>query len=1549
MALPPPPASSSPAEWLPPPPGAPPAAPTPRLGAIEAPPRVLAWLNSLLDLSYGNPLIDMKPGRHAIQIEPGPEGLAALENRVMASGNTVEMFPVEGKTDELDAAITRLKRKAREIESQTGSNNLFLAIGSITWTAPHDDRTATSPLFLIPIRITGSATSAFRMSADDGVEVTPNYCLVEKLRRTFDLEIPDLETPDLDDAGIDVDRTIAAVRRALAARHLDDIVVSETAHVAVLNFANFRLWKDMREHWPTFLSNDVVRHLVESPGETFVDAAGNAPIPDDLLCPIEIDESQLQAVQWAAAGRSFVIEGPPGTGKSQTITNLLAACIAANRRVLFVAQKQPALQVVKKRLEQIGLTPFCIDLHDKGSKPDDIRRQIRDALDFTGVDRESEWAELSARLLSDELALGAYRDAIHGTNPAGYSAWSARQELDELGPGEAAVVPDEFVTSASDRVPAVRDALLELPSIVTGERIDPGAPWALCGRDDFEAIDQTALAGLVARLQTALDTLSRLPAQPKQALARLAGPTSLSTAIATIELSFSAGAGVVGEAELASVGTPTWAAQRDAALARLDEFQVTHAVLLSTLREAVFATDLGPIIEAGSEAATAGLLSRGKKERVFDLLVAPVLADRGEREPAELVGLLQQVEPARSDAEEVATQLRTVPALRLPTGWSAIDAADVVYARTRLGALEAEAQQLRAPDAAGIRAACAAGWVPDQPTMTALRDAAHLWNELTTALSITPESTTRWRNGRGFFEAWATANPVWASAAPRFLALQRWCDVVRCVRPVADAGLGDLAADLLDGTADADGAYDRFRRGLVTAALNERLVAGRADQFDGRAHDRRVAQFISRDGERRELLRAVIPYHLVQDRPFRPGARFGEYGALERELSKTTRRMSIRSLVQRYGEILPTLTPCFLMSPDSVARFLPPGSVQFDLVVFDEASQIEVAEAIGAMGRARAVVVVGDSKQMPPSTFGGALPSTEAEAEDQTVIEDLESILSECVESNLPRLYLRCHYRSRHEGLIAFSNAAFYEGRLTTFPSPKADGPAPIHWRRVNGHFDRAGEGTADTFRTNRVEADAIVAEIVARLDDPARAGQSICVVTLNVQQQALVLQLLEGHDERIRALLDDETDAGLIVRNLESVQGDERDVVLISVAFAAIDGKLPLHFGPLNRIGGERRLNVAITRARQEVVVFCSFDPEDMQLGDTPAKGLELLKAYLSMARDGLTAPGVASLASSTAPARHRDEIADALRERGVRVRTDVGLSAFRVDLAVGPSDSEDWTVAVLLDGPAWSSRATVYDRDALPVHVLAMMGWPRVVRVWLPSWLQERDRVLDEIVAATRRPEPPAVSVVDLPPPPVGPIAEPSADPVVSDHEMEFVAAAESPLGARDVLDRLDEPDARDLVERAIAETLATEAPIHATRLAKIVATRFGFEQVRQNRIDDILELATQSYTRRSEFGVFLWATDVDADAWTRYRRTPAGVERQLDQIAPEEIANAMVDIAAMSHTITVDELTTVVGGIFGARKVSTVARTHLEAVVAWAVGLGRLEEVDGGLRTP
>jgi Protein of unknown function (DUF4011)/AAA domain/REase_MTES_1575 len=1497
---------------------------------------------------------------------------------------------------QLDTSIAALRRKAREIESQTGSNNLFLTIGALQWTEPPSagmrkrEGMSTAPLFLIPIRITGTPSTSYRITADEGVEVTPNYCMLEKLRQTFDLVIPELETPDLDGSGIDVTSTLAAVRKALGEKRLNDVIVQESAHLAVLNFATFRLWKDMRDHWQQFVQNDVVRHLVERPYEAFENAEAPAPT-GELLCPIEIDESQLQAVTWAVGGHSFVIEGPPGTGKSQTITNLLAASIAANKKVLFVAQKQPALQVVKKRLEQIGLTPFCIDLHDKGSKPEQIRKQVRDALDFGGVDREAEWNELTARLAADDQALTAYRSVIHTPNSAGYSAWSARQDLVEMGPGPAIDVPVTFLGNGPDALGAVRDSLLAVPSVAASVRRQPGGPWSLAASVDFATIDQSALTALANHLQTLLDSLAALPGPIKQALARMQGPADLDTVL--IVLDAAALGPLPNDQELATIGTPAWNSIRDATRQRLDAFSSAVAPLLAVFNESIFAADLRPIVQAGADAVGAGFLSRSKRERAFTVLLTPFLradspASAVSASPEQLLTLVQQVDPARAEAAAVTAQIAAVPGARLPVNWSPLGTLDVTHASSQLARLADTATVMRSPVATAVRTALSGGWVPTPLFAAQIVDTRHAWDAFATDLGVTPESLQRWRNGRGLFEAWAASNPAWIQAAPRFLDLQRWCELLATLAPLGRAGLDTFSNGILDGSVDPEQAYDQFRRGLVTAALDERLEAGRVDQFDGLAHDRRVQSYIGRAAQRRELMRTVIPNQLARQRPFKAGARFGDYGALERELSKTTRRLSIRKLIERYGEILPGMTPCFLMSPDSVARFIPPGSITFDLVVFDEASQIEVAEAIGAMGRAKAVVVVGDSRQMPPSKFGGTVVDADSASadldggaeSDDAVFEDLESILSECVESNLPRLYLQCHYRSRHEALIAFSNAAFYEGKLTTFPSPFADGPPPIHWRRIDGHFDRSGTG--DDFRTNRAEATAIVDDIARRLHDPATSSQSICVVTLNVQQQGLVYRLLEASDnERIRALLDDETDSGLIVRNLESVQGDERDVVLISIAFAPIlhdaaggaqTRRLPLNFGPLNRKGGERRLNVAVTRARSEVTVFCSFDPEEMRLSENPAKGLELLKQYLSIARDGSQSGAAHDGAATsgdlvarepTAPDHHRSAIAAALRERGLRVRENVGLSKFRIDLTVGTASGTDWDVAVLLDGPGWASRTTVYDRDALPPNVLTIMGWPRIVRVWLPSWIQEPERVLDQIAGAVEAanviPPPPPLTAPPLPAPLAGtpfiaPFVEPLAapppappTPVVAGLERPFTPATTRVLGEREVLDRLDDPAAIALVRSAIYETMVAEAPIHATRLAKIVMTRFGFDRVTPKRSAEILDLATEAQVRRWPTGVFLWSSNVDATTWRNYRRTPAGTERKLEHVAPEEITNAMLDIAGMSHTIDRDELLKVVAEIFGSRKLTPAIRTQLEDVLVTALASGQLVDDGGRLR--
>lgn len=1507
----------------------------------------------------------------------------------------------------LEKELGALRRKAREIEAQTGVNTLFLAIGTLSWSEVGGRRgagaeTGRAPLFLIPVRISGKASTGFRISADDAADVIPNYCLLEKLRQTYNITIEDLERPVTDGSGIDVDRMIAKVRESLGNANVRDAVVVEDASLAILNFSTFRLWKDLRDHWQTFLGSPVVKHLVETPNETFDNPADDIPavpdqVADDIPCPIDCDQSQLEAVRWSTEGRSFVLEGPPGTGKSQTIANLLAANIAAGKKVLFVAEKQAALEVVKKRLDRVGLGPFCLDLHDKGSKPDQIRDQIRMSLDFQPNDREAEWQEINARWTADRTVLDSYRAALHTPGPAGMTAWEGHQERLRESDADLAPfdIPPAFLAQSTDLLARVRQALLDLPRVTGPTALEPAFPWGLCAVEDFNAIDTAALGN-------ALSTLVRIRAaltQASTAQPLLAGIVTPHDLVRTVEvLDLWLVGRLLTQEDAAQIGSPAWLSKRDNALSHLDRALAAQQPILDVFVPGVFAADLSSQIAAGLDASTAGMFSKGKKTKIFYAAVAPLLRTSTEHDIDDLLRLLQQVEPAMSEVSATTAAIAAVPGISLRPGWSTLDPSDVAWLRERLTQMSSEAALQLSDQASRVRSALSVGGPVGTEVVELLRSANSWWSHFCGLLGTTPPSEARWRGDRSFLDAWAESEAHWLGAQPRFLSLQRWCQVLAAVRPLQEAGLGHIADAVLQGEVAGPDAYERFHVGFIASAIKERLEAGRIDLFDGRAHDRTIEDFIVRDRKRRELLQDRIPASLVEGRPVRGGRRIGKWGALEQELQRRSRKLSIRRLIDEYGEILPDLTPCFLMSPDSVARFIPPGSITFDLVVFDEASQIEVPEAIGAMGRARAVVVVGDTRQMPPSRFGGGSPAgdEDVDTEDESLYVDLESILSECVESNLPRLYLQCHYRSRHEGLIAFSNRNFYEGRLTTFPSPAGPHVNPIGWRRINGDFDRS---PGEFNRTNRAEAEAIVQEVLTRLSDPETQDQSIGVVTLNATQQALVTKLLEDSgDERVRSLLEDDGEDGLIVRNLESVQGDERDVIMLSIAFApsqsvnaadeTVRGRLGLNFGPLNKKGGERRLNVAVTRARAEVVVFCSFEPEEMNLTENSSVGLQLLKSYLHAARDGIERSADLIGRAPTPPDLHRSEIAEALRARGLRVRENVGLSTFRVDLAVGNEEDEDWSVAVLLDGPGWAKRSTVYDRDALPASVLhGAMGWKKVHRLWFPMWLHARDEVLDDIVALVERAHEPSTAMVEaerrveqaadstraelngddggalestprsdpmtsvpdatesavltsvtqVSPDPESTNAKP--EPVDSKTPAELLAALPI-VGEKWVLDDLEARGNRVTVQRTLEEILQIAAPISAQALGKAVATRFGYAQVRQNRIDSILSCLPRGQMKRTKFGDFVWLADQDPESWNVHRsEAQYGAARPVEQIAPEEIRNAMVDITRGGLEVSGQELIRHTAETFGTRRISAGIRDHLTAVLAWTVKTGYL----------
>lgn len=611
-----------------------------------------------------------------------------------------------------------------------------------------------------------------------------------------------------------------------------------------------------------------------------------------------------------------------------------------------------------------------------------------------------------------------------------------------------------------------------------------------------------------------------------------------------------------------------------------------------------------------------------------------------------------------------------------------------------------------------------------------------------------------WAGDSSFLQKWQDTRTARGIADPSLSTLVRWTAFRAALRPLRSTALDVACAQLLAGTVSADDAPKAFRRGLAVASLQERQQAGGLAGFRGEAHQRTIARFTHSSDKVRTMLPEVLAAQALAKRSFSGASSHGRVGELRRELAKSRGGLSVRELMTRHADLVLQLTPCVLVSPDSLARFFPAQTGLFDVVVFDEASQIKVADAVGALGRSRSVVVVGDSRQMPPTSFAESAFVLDEDASDtEDLVEDEESILSECVQARVPRQWLSWHYRSQDEMLISFSNQQYYDNRLSSFPSPLSGmrGGHPhgygINLVRVDGAFQRT---TGVGHRTNRVEAEAIVSDIKARF---AAVGEglvpSVGVITFNIQHRNLIESLIrETDDERIIGALNSTNGQGLFVKNLENVQGDERDVILFSTAFGVDErGVLPLNFGPLNAPGGERRLNVAVTRARRQVVIYSSFDPEQLRVEQTSSVGIKHLRQYLELARDG---------ADSLAPLgrrrpvidRHRDDIAESLRGRGLHVVTDVGMSDFRVDLQVNTPEG-DPLMAVLLDGPGWATRRTVADRDGIPLVVLdQMMHWPAVERVWLPEWLEDRERVVERLVNRAAGCQPyrpvPQVSVV-------------------------------------------------------------------------------------------------------------------------------------------------------------------------------------------------------------
>ena len=1352
--------------------------------------RLDAWKRRLLDLTKRNRLLNLKPSKTAISLVC--TDASKLED-MLADGDKITIKPLEsiagrgGGRDEghllaqhnvdfetelarqaldnnqllarqneteLKAGIVELFRKAKSDMEEGGANTLFLAIGMLRWRESEVSANwHRAPLILVPVKLERATAASAPRLVQHLDETVFNMTLLEMLRQDHDLAMPLLDG-DLpkDSSGIDVRQILTIVRTAI--RDVPGWEVLDEMVLSTFSFSKYLMWKDLNNHSDELRSAPFVKHMIDSPRASynrtpeFINARSqDARIdPVNLLAPLSCDSSQIAAIHASGFDGDYVLEGPPGTGKSQTIANLIAHNIGLGRKVLFVAEKMTALNVVHERLKKVGLGDFCLELHSSKANKKNVLAQLDRAWVNRADASAEDWANEAQRLKVVRDQLNGLVAALHTAGDNGISPRAAivRATSSRFAPAvRLNWQPTLSADLAADAksLERLRTLSRELGQAFSQITPDDTKAFASLRHVNWSYQWQSEMTAAAGTLITAIDSASaaatrfvevtHLPrdADSVPAIARLAGFAGSLPLAARMNLQalLAQDGTEVGERLLQATALLS---QHQAAVKTLsvpcDATSITRGAVESVKGAWQNANaKMWPLSALARRSVVADAVRRFGAAQHFNLVVDmnPLedisrLRDEMDR-AASVLPMSALWRGLDTDMVQVETLLRSAEVVRAATARLARDPAALPELRQLVRALLVDGRELLQP---GMPVAVAAESLV--AASARLGSSVEVFLLLMSAGSDGHSEVSQLR---------ALAEAV-IELAPR---LNAWCRWQEKRGMATAAGLESLAQGLEAGLLhfhEATEAFDvAYARWLAPLLIDQRPELNR---FSAVEHMYLLTTFRALDEELSKLAAATIRARASaiiprkSDSDLIPG-----FSVLRREVQRKIGQSPVRKLVSELGEALTRLTPCLLMSPHSVAQFLSAGAEKFDLVVFDEASQIAVWDAIGAVARGKNAIIVGDPKQMPPTNFFGrsADPDEVSDAESySSVVGDLESILDEGLAAGMHHHRLTGHYRSQHESLIAFSNHKYYGGELVTYPASVTRTSA-VSFRRCAGAYQK-GKG-----RTNPEEAKSVVAEIVQRLLDPARRHQTIGVVTMNAEQQRLVRNLLD--DERRRApelesaFRDSAGEEVEMVYNLETVQGHERDVIMLSVGYGptvAGDRTMSMNFGPLNRVGGERRLNVAVTRAIREVVVFASFDPEMIDLTRTTAQAVHDLKAYLDFANRGPVA-----LARQTSFSSGNDQfdsifeehVAALLRARGWSVQTQVGVSKFRIDLGiVHPDFPGRFLAGVECDGASFHSSATARDRDRVRHSVLTELGW-QLVRLWSTDFFLAADAAITRV----------------------------------------------------------------------------------------------------------------------------------------------------------------------------------------------------------------------------
>jgi len=1445
---------------------------------------------------------------------------------------------------ELQTRLLNTFYAARTFIEEQGVNNLFLTLGMLRYKEDGSNgKELCAPCILVPVELVRTnGRELFRLRYT-GEEIQENLSLVKKLSTEYKITIPSLE--DFED--LDILEYMKSMGQAIQ-RFPEWRIESDFICVGFFSFGKYLMYKDLDpDLWPDDLKPDANSILGALLGSGFKDDGNriseNEQI-DKFLSPekinhvVDADSTQILALTDVQAGHNLVIQGPPGTGKSQTITNIIADAIDAGKKVLFVSEKMAALEVVKRRLDKIGLGDACLELHSQKSNKKALLAELKRVYGL-GEPKLDDISSERNILLESRDKLNAYSEALNIPVRESYMTpiqlfgafLRLKREYPDL------TFPninfrdienwkkDDYIRKES----LVKDYDAHLKAMGMPVK----HPFWGSKRKSYLPTEEPKLNELISDAQKNLDALIT-ESENTARLLNLEAPHNIDTAkkLAAAVSYLSKAPDLAG----IEINNELW---------KINEYEINKTINAGLMIQKIKKEYGNTIIPHAwnsnvSEVRQILNIYRGKWWRF--------LSGKYRRAKSTLMGLCQNGLPQNynewisiCDAIiEYQINIKIIDGEKdnikslfgslfkgEESSWEDIKTkADWIislYRNVQDGTVPSDLIMQRAY------------WLAIKDIVTdklesLLRKFIDSMNnlsiflELDTIKSFPPSGDLKEID----FTAQKDRIDLWKGNLSKIQDMVVFNHMNDALIKESLEGLVDYSLNVEPhGTSLDIILQHNWYECLLNIAFRERPAIA---EFAKDKHESVVKRFQDYD-------RLLIKHNQIRlakkhwDNMPKGSGDTGQLGVLLWEFQKKSRHLPIRKLMLKAGNAIQAIKPVFMMSPISIANFLPPEGLRFDLVIFDEASQVRPVEAFGALMRAKQAVVVGDSKQMPPTSFFEQTVTPEGEDDDDYSTADVESILALFEAQKAPQRMLRWHYRSRHESLIAVSNYEFYDNKLVVFPSPhNTSKKMGLVYNFVkDGAYDRSNT------RVNLPEAKLVAQRVIEHFKSSPELTLGVAAFSMS-QMQAIIdeIELLRRKDPSIEPFFNMHPHEPFFVKNLENVQGDERDVIFISVGYGKTkEGYLAMNFGPLNNDGGERRLNVLISRARLRCEVFTNLAPEDIDLSRTNARGVKALKTFLTYARDGNLNIPIETGRESDSP--FEEEVYKSLTDLGYSVRKQVGCAGFYIDLAVvDPKDNNRYILGIECDGASYHSARSARDRDRLRQSVLEDKGW-NIIRVWSTDWFRNPKDQLKRLIEAIEK-----AKVVGLK------NKSDVADTIVIERSDNSVSNKEETVN-RYVVAEIPFIDEEEIYKPEklvpyIEKIVKVESPVHILEVTRRVISNSKLTKTGssiQRSVNDACAILSRD-GRIVINGDFLWCASMKVPG-VRDRSDLPSASRKIELISKEEIAEAIISSIKESFGLERSQVATVSCQKLGFQRVNEDIKVYMDKIVDEMLKDGRLKQ--------